>query len=123
MSPDSDIRLAVRDLTMAYGSFVVLRDISFDVHRGEIFVIMGGSGSGKTTLLRHLIGLQEPASGEIEVGSGSRSSAGPGALAELWATCGIVYQGGALFSAMTLAENIAVPLRQYTDLSPGEIRE
>jgi phospholipid/cholesterol/gamma-HCH transport system ATP-binding protein len=108
---------------MAHGSLVVMRDLSFEVHRGEIFVIMGGSGSGKSTLLRHLIGLQEPLSGHVEVGARSLTSGSPEARAELWRACGIVYQGAALFSAMTLAENIALPLGEHTDLSPNEIRE
>jgi len=106
---------------MAYGSFVLMRDLTFTVRRGEIFAVMGGSGSGKSTLLRHLIGLNEPATGEIFYGSQNFTRADPDARERLLRTFGVMYQSGALFSSMTLMQNIALPLGEYTDLSPAEI--
>src|SRR5262245_10008587 len=108
---------------MAYGSFVLMRDLNFDVGRGDIFVIMGGSGSGKSTLLRHLVGLKEPARGEILYGETSFTAADPGERERLLRRCGILYQRGALWSSLTLAENVALPLEQYTALTAEEIRE
>jgi phospholipid/cholesterol/gamma-HCH transport system ATP-binding protein len=113
----------VRDLTMAYGSNVIQRDLTFTVQRGDIFIIMGGSGSGKSTLLRHLIGLQEPAQGEVFYDGQSFWRAEPAERERLMRRFGILYQSGALWSSMTLAENVALPLQQYTNLSPSQIRE
>lgn len=115
--------ISVRDLTMAYGDFVLQRDLSFDVAVGDIFVIMGGSGCGKSTLLRHLIGLKEPAVGEIFYGRESFSGSDPDRRREMIRGIGVLYQTGALWSSMTLAENVAVPLREFTDLRSSEIRE
>src|SRR5438874_8851269 len=108
---------------MAYGSVVIQRDLTFTVQRGDIFIIMGGSGSGKSTLLRHLIGLQAPAQGEIFYDGQSFWQAEPAERERLMRRFGVLYQSGALWSSMTLAENIALPLEQYTDLSPSQIRE
>ena len=115
--------IRVRNLTLAYGDFVLMRDLSFDIGRGDIFIIMGGSGSGKSTLLRHTIGLLEPARGEVLYGDTSFTAADPDERERLLRRCGILYQRGALWSALTLSENVALPLEQYTDLPPGEIRE
>jgi phospholipid/cholesterol/gamma-HCH transport system ATP-binding protein len=125
MSSASDARskITVSDLTMAYGNRVVMRDLDFRVNEGDIFVVMGGSGCGKSTLLRHLVGLQQPARGTISY---------EGTSAGLWELrsaerervlrrFGVLYQGGALWSSMTLAENVALPLQQYTALPPREI--
>jgi phospholipid/cholesterol/gamma-HCH transport system ATP-binding protein len=111
--------IAVRGLTMAYADDVIMRDVTFDVRRGEIFVIMGGSGCGKSTLLRHLIGLQQAAAGEIffDGTAFSGSDDGTGLLRRF----GVMYQGGALWTSLTLAENVALPLREYTSLSAREI--
>ena len=114
---------ATRDLTMAYGSFVLMRDMNFDIGRGDIFVIMGGSGCGKSTLLKHMIGLKEPAQGEIFYGETSFTAAEPEERERILRSCGVLYQRGALWSSMTLSENVALPLEQYTDLEPDEIRE
>jgi phospholipid/cholesterol/gamma-HCH transport system ATP-binding protein len=116
-------RIEVRDLTMAFGSFVLMRDLTFAVNRGDIFIIMGGSGCGKSTLLRHLIGLLEPAKGEILYDGVNFTTAPPDERERMLRRLGILYQSGALFSSMTLAENIALPLGEFTDLSPAEIRE
>jgi phospholipid/cholesterol/gamma-HCH transport system ATP-binding protein len=115
--------ITVRDLTMAYGSFVLMRQINFTVHRGDIFIIMGGSGCGKSTLLRHLIGLKEPATGEIIYGDFNFTHAGPEEREKLLRRFGILYQSGALLSSMTLAENIGLPLGEFTDLKPAQIRD
>ena len=115
--------ITVRDLTMAYGSFVLMRDLNFTVKRGDVFVIMGGSGCGKSTLLRHLIGLNEPAKGEILYGSENFTTAEPEQRQRLLQRFGVLYQSGALWSSMTLAENIGLPLGEYTTLTPSEIRK
>jgi phospholipid/cholesterol/gamma-HCH transport system ATP-binding protein len=116
-------KVTVSDLTMAYGSRVVMRDLDFRVNEGDIFVVMGGSGCGKSTLLRHLVGLQQPAAGTI---SYEGASAGlwelrPAERERVLRRFGVLYQGGALWSSMTLAENVALPLQQYTALSPREV--
>jgi len=116
-------RITVRNLTMAYGSFVLMRDVSFTVRRGDVFIIMGGSGCGKSTLLRHLIGLKEPAAGEICYGDQNFTTATPEEREQMLRRIGVLYQSGALFSSMTLAENIGLPLGEFTGLSPKEIRE
>jgi phospholipid/cholesterol/gamma-HCH transport system ATP-binding protein len=119
----AEVHITVRNLTMAYGSFVLMRDLNFTVNRGDVFIIMGGSGCGKSTLLRHLIGLKEPASGEIWYGDESFTEASPQRREEMLRRFGILYQSGALWSSMTLAENVGLPLGEFTDLSPREIRE
>jgi phospholipid/cholesterol/gamma-HCH transport system ATP-binding protein len=115
--------IEVRNLTMAYGSFVLMRDLNFTVRRRDIFVIMGGSGCGKSTLLRHLIGLKEPATGEIFFSGVNFTRADPDERELMLSRFGVLYQGGALFSSMTLAENIGLPLEAFTDLTPRQIRE
>ena len=108
---------------MAYGSFVLQRDLSFIVKRGDVFIVMGGSGCGKSTLMRHLVGLKEPARGRILYGGMSFWEAEPEERERMMRRIGIMYQSGALWSSMTLAENVAVPLEMYTSLKPAEIRE
>ncbi|HVN63524.1 MAG TPA: ATP-binding cassette domain-containing protein [Candidatus Binataceae bacterium] len=109
---------------MAFGSYVVMRDLNFVVRRGDVFIIMGGSGCGKSTLLRHLLGLNEPAKGEIFYGDFNFTRADPAEReAMLRKKVGVLYQGGALWSSMTLAENVGLPLGEFTDLAPAEIRE
>lgn len=116
-------RIAVADLTMAYGSFVIQRDLNFTVRRGEIFIIMGGSGCGKSTLLRYLIGLMQPTRGDIRYDGVSFTAAGPEARERTLRRFGVLYQKGALWTSMTLAENVALPLKEFTDLTPAQIRE
>jgi phospholipid/cholesterol/gamma-HCH transport system ATP-binding protein len=119
----ADIKIEIRDLTMAYGSFVVMRDIRAQIRRGEIFVIMGGSGCGKSTLLRHMIGLKQPAQGDVLYDGVPFWQSGDEVRQQKLRTFGVLFQSGALWSSMTLAENIGLPLGEYTDLSPAEIRD
>lgn len=120
---DPDAHITVRGLTMAYGDFVLMRDLDFTVRRNDVFVIMGGSGSGKSTLLRHMLGLIEPAKGEIFHGTESFTRAAPEERERMLRRCGVLYQSGALWTSMTLAGNVALPLEEFTDLSPAEVRE
>jgi phospholipid/cholesterol/gamma-HCH transport system ATP-binding protein len=115
--------IRVRDLTLAYGDVVLMHDLTFDIGRGDIFIIMGGSGSGKSTLLKNMIGLLEPTRGAVFYGDTSFTAADPDERDRLLRTCGILYQSGALWSSLTLSENVALPLEQHTDLSPEDIRE
>lgn len=115
--------ITVRDLTMAYGSFVVMRDLNFTINHGDVFIVMGGSGCGKSTLLRHVIGLEEPAQGEIFYGEQNLTRADPARRHEILRRVGVLFQSGALWSSMTLAENIGLLLEEYTDLRPAEVRE
>ncbi len=108
---------------MAYGDRVIQRDLSFSVSQGDIFIIMGGSGCGKSTLLRHLVGLLRPAAGRILYQGQDFWTTSPSAHAALMRRMGVLYQGGALWSSMTLAENVALPLAEYTSLSRQEVAE
>jgi phospholipid/cholesterol/gamma-HCH transport system ATP-binding protein len=115
--------ITVRGLTMAFGERVVIRDLEFAIRRGEVYVVMGGSGCGKSTLLRHMLGLQEPAAGEVLYGEESFTRASPSGRERFLRRVGVLYQGSALWTSMTLAENVALPLQQFTRLSPRRIRE
>lgn len=115
--------ITVRDLTLAYGDFVVQQHLDFAVHRGDIFVIMGASGCGKSTLLRHLIGLQSPVSGEVLYGSESLWQTSATRREALLRQTGVLFQSGALWSSMTLVENVALPLTEFTALGARDIRE
>jgi len=118
-----DIKIEIQHLTMAYGSYEVMRDINARVRRGSVFVIMGGSGTGKSTLLRHMIGLQCPAQGDILYdGQSFWGMDNEGRQAQL-RKCGVLFQSGALWSSMTLAENVALPLSEHTELPATEIAE
>lgn len=120
---DSVPAIEVKNLEMGYGSYVLMRNITFTVTTSEVLVIMGGSGCGKSTLLKYLIGLKEVEEGEILYHGRSFSKASPEEQVEMQRTFGVLYQGGALWSALTLAENVALPLEQYTRLSAREIAE
>jgi len=115
--------ITVTDLTMAFGSFLIQRDLNFEVRRGDVFIVMGGSGCGKSTLLRHLIGLNAPAKGDIAYGNVSLVKSTPPQRAKIMRNIGVLYQTGGLWSSMTLAENIGLPIGEYTDLGPREIRD
>ncbi|MGA8140605.1 MAG: ATP-binding cassette domain-containing protein [Desulfobaccales bacterium] len=121
--PENGAHITVRDLTMAYGDFVVMEDLIFTINRGDIFIVMGGSGCGKSTLMAILIGLKHPAQGQVFYGDVDFWGADPQTRDRIIRRAGVMYQSGALWSSMTLAENIALPLETYMDLSPGQIRE
>ena len=108
---------------MAYGERVIQRDLTFEVKAGEIFVIMGGSGCGKSTLLRHLIGLLEPARGNVLYDGQNFWDADPDARDLMLRRVGVLYQSGALWSSMTLAENVGLPIEEYTSLDAAAVRE
>jgi phospholipid/cholesterol/gamma-HCH transport system ATP-binding protein len=115
--------IVVRNLDMGYGTFVVMRNLNFTVNRGDIFIVMGGSGCGKSTLMKILIGLKEPLRGEVLYDGVNFWGVDPDERERMMRRFGILYQQGALWSSMTLAENIALPLEQYTDLKSNQIRE
>jgi phospholipid/cholesterol/gamma-HCH transport system ATP-binding protein len=115
--------IQVRNMTARYGSETVFDNISFDVYSGEIFVILGGSGCGKSTLLKHLIGLYRPAEGRILIDGDDISTAQGEDLQKIQRKFGILFQSGALFGSMTLAQNVALPLQEYTSLPPKAIDE
>jgi phospholipid/cholesterol/gamma-HCH transport system ATP-binding protein len=119
----ADICIEVRDLDMVYGDRVIQRDLTFTVARGDVFIVMGGSGCGKSTLLRHMIGLVRPARGDVLYDGESFWGAAPVVRDRMMRRFGVLYQSGALWSSMTLAENVALPLGEYTALRPAEIRE
>ncbi len=116
-------KISVRGLTMAYGSFVVMRNLDFDIAARDIFIIMGGSGCGKSTLLRHMIGLVEPAAGEVLYEGRNFTRAGEAERDTLRRRFGVMYQSGALWSSLTLAENIAMPIEENTGLSGRALRD
>jgi len=115
--------IQVDHLDMGYGSFVLMRDLTFTVNKGDIFIIMGGSGCGKSTLLKILIGLKEPSKGTVVYDGVSFWEVDADERERIMKRFGILYQQGALWSSMTLAENVALPLEQYMDLAPSQIRE
>ncbi|PYO18695.1 MAG: polyamine ABC transporter ATP-binding protein [Candidatus Rokuibacteriota bacterium] len=119
----SSVKIEVRDLDMMYGTRVIQKNLNFTVNAGDVFVIMGGSGCGKSTLLRHMIGLIEPARGDVYYDGRSFWDAEPSGREAQLRRLGVLYQSGALWSSMTLAENVALPLGEYTDLAAAEIRD
>ncbi|MGE5849992.1 MAG: ABC transporter ATP-binding protein [Candidatus Methylomirabilota bacterium] len=123
VGPEADAVITVQDLTIAFGSYVVLQGLTFTIRRGDVFVLMGGSGCGKSTLMRCMIGLKEPRQGTVRYGADSYWDADPQVQERIRRKFGVLYQQGALWSSMTLAENIALPLGEYTDLNPRQIRE
>ena len=117
------VHIHIEGLRMAYGSNLIQDNLTFDIYRGDVFVIMGGSGCGKSTLLKHMIGLYPPAAGDITYEGVSFQQADIEAQFQMRRNWGITYQTGGLFSAMTLAQNVALPLQQYTQLNDAEIAE
>jgi len=118
-----EARITVRNLDMRYGERVIQRDLNFVIGVGEIFVIMGGSGCGKSTLLRHLIGLVRPARGDVLYDGENFWTADPDQRERMTRRFGVLYQSGALWSSLTLAENVALPLGEYTSLGARQIAE
>lgn len=117
------IIIEAKDLTVGYGDYVLLHDADYQVNKGDIFIIMGGSGCGKSSMLRVLTGLIPPLKGKVYIKDVDIASAPAKEVQKIREKSGILYQSGALFSSMTLAENIALPLQQYTDYSANTIRE
>ncbi|MGA8031450.1 MAG: ATP-binding cassette domain-containing protein [Casimicrobiaceae bacterium] len=118
---DGEPIIRVKDLTAGYDDAVILEHVSFDVRRGEVFVILGGSGSGKSTLLKHMIGLEEPWTGSVVIDGDDIVAAEGDARRAILRKIGVMYQSGALFGSMTLIENVRLPLEEYTDLESDEI--
>jgi phospholipid/cholesterol/gamma-HCH transport system ATP-binding protein len=118
----NEVMISIRDLRVSYGSREILHGISFDIRRDETMVILGGSGSGKSTLLRTLVGLEKASSGEIWIRGKNMASATPEDKEELRKRLGMSFQGGALFGSMTVGENVALPLREHTELDDDTIR-
>ena len=112
--------IIVEHLRAEFGDNLVFQDVSFQVHRGEIFVILGGSGCGKTTLLKHIVGLYQPTAGRVLVNGVDIIQQDPKLMQQVRMETGMLFQAGALFGSMTLAENISLPLQKYTNLS-GEM--
>ena len=119
----ADATIDVQGLTMAYGASVIQRDLTFCVRRGDVFVVMGGSGCGKSTLLRVLYGLLPPAAGQVSIDGVDLWAAAPAEQDGLRRRMGVLFQAGALWSSLTLGENVALPLGEYTTLEPAEIRD
>ena len=120
---ESAPKINVNDLTMAYGDFVIQRDLTFEIATHDIFIIMGGSGCGKSTLLRHLVGLKAPAKGRVLYGDTSFWEISAEEQEKIMRTFGILYQSGALWSSLTLAENISLPLKEFSKFSASQVRE
>ena len=108
--------IQARRVTAAYGDEIILEDISFEVGRGEVFVILGGSGSGKSTLMKHLIGLYPLASGEVLIDGENIATATGAKRQRILRKFGVAYQSGALFGSMTLGENVTLPIEEFTKL-------
>jgi phospholipid/cholesterol/gamma-HCH transport system ATP-binding protein len=118
---EKEVALSLRDLRVSYGEREILHGVSFDVHKGETLVILGGSGSGKSTLLRSLVGLEKPSAGEIWI-KGQNIASIPGKeLDEIRRKMGMSFQGGALFGSMSVGDNVALPLREHTKLENSTI--
>ncbi len=113
----------VQDLTMAYGDFILQQELTFSIAKGSIFAIMGESGCGKSTLLKYMIGLKRPTVGAIHYSGTNFWKSSSQDQIHLLQKTGILYQSGALWSSMTIAENVALPLQQFTDLSTKIISE
>ena len=120
---DARPHIEVRGLSMAYGDFIVQQGLDFVVNKGDIFVVMGGNGCGKTTLMRALVGLQRPAAGSVFYSGEDFWSADEDCQRRLKRRLGILFQGGALWSSLTLAENVALPIAEYTGLPPARVAE
>lgn len=113
--------IQVKHLVGGYDEDIILEDVSFDVQKGEIFAILGGSGCGKTTLLRHLVGLNRPLSGQVIIDGDDIASGNGVDMNRVLRKIGVLYQSSALFGSMTIRENIALPLFEYTNLSTSAI--
>ena len=115
--------IEVRDLSIGYGSRVVLENLNFRIEQGQIVTILGGSGCGKSTLLKHIIGLHKPIRGDILINGRSIVNAGEQEKRSIMSEFGVAYQGGALFRSLNLAENIALPMEELTNWKRDEIKK
>ncbi len=115
--------VSARGLTMGFGERTIMENLDFDIHTGEIFIILGGSGCGKSTLLKHLVGLYRPMAGQVTVAGLPMDPEDAAGYRRILDRIGVMYQGGALFSSMTLAENVALPIAEYTALPPRAIAD
>lgn len=121
MGSDKIPVIEVENLTARFGEDTIFADVSFQVFKGEILVVLGGSGCGKSTLLKHLIGLYRPYAGKVRIHGVDVHTKDEAELRRLRLGFGVLFQSGALFGSMTLAENVALPLQEYTRLSPAAI--
>jgi phospholipid/cholesterol/gamma-HCH transport system ATP-binding protein len=121
MSAPGEPIIRVEGLTAGYGDFILLQDLDFEVRRGEVFVILGGSGCGKSTLLKHMIGLYEPKAGHVYIDGDDIVVAEGEDRQRILRKIGVMYQSGALFGSMTLAENVRLPLEVFTELDAEAI--
>ncbi|MEO8848330.1 MAG: ATP-binding cassette domain-containing protein [Casimicrobiaceae bacterium] len=119
--PTGEPIIRVDDLSVGYDGRALLEHVSFDVNAGEVFVILGGSGSGKSTLLKHMIGLNPPLAGRVLIEGRDLAQANGDERRDILRGIGVMYQSGALFGSMTLAENVRLPLEEYTRLPPPAI--
>jgi len=123
MEKDLHPVIEVRNLDLGYDDYIVMRDLNFSVRKNDIFVIMGVSGCGKSTLLKAMIGLNEPLKGEVLYDGKSFWGADEAGQQKIMRRFGVLYQGGALWSSLTLRENVALPLQIYSNLTVSQIRE
>jgi phospholipid/cholesterol/gamma-HCH transport system ATP-binding protein len=119
-TPAQDPIIHVERLKASFGANTILEDVSFEVSRGEIFIILGGSGCGKSTLLKHMIGLHEPVSGRVLINGVDITTAEDDEMMQLRRETGVLFQSSALFGSMTLYENVALPLQEFAHL-PQEL--
>ena len=119
----SPVVIDVKGLSVGYGDYVLLHDADYQVNKGDIFIIMGGSGCGKSSMLRVLTGLLPPLKGQVIINGVDMVNGKAYDIQKIREKSGILYQSGALFSSMTLAENIMLPMQQYSDYSPTTMRE
>jgi phospholipid/cholesterol/gamma-HCH transport system ATP-binding protein len=113
--------IVVDQLTARFGDNTIFDRVSFQVNQGEILVILGGSGCGKSTMLKHMIGLYKPAAGKVLLNGVNINTDDDRVLRQVRMNLGVLFQSGALFGSMTLAENVALPIYEYTDLDPDTI--
>ena len=121
--PDTPVVVEVTDLTRTFGSRTVIDNLTFQIHRGETLVIMGGSGCGKSTLLRHIIGVMKPTAGSVKIFGEEITTMNDRQIEEIRRRFGMLFQSGALLASLTVGENVALPLLQHTDLTIDEVDE